>query len=64
MRSVSCFRSGKRLDLGVEHFAPHPHARKRNISATLSGVFISCPRGSFRDGLSVIRSSFICSLLS
>jgi hypothetical protein len=44
-------------------FIPHPHAFKRNISATSSGVFITCPRGSFHDGLAVIRSSFIRPLL-
>ena len=41
----------------------HPHALRRNISATSSGVFITCPRGSIHDELSVIRSSFIRSLL-
>src|SRR5262249_24584507 len=42
---------------------PHPHALRRNISATSSGVFITCPRGSTHDEPSVIRSSFIRSLL-
>jgi uncharacterized membrane protein len=38
--------------------------RFKMASATSSGVFITCLRGSFHDGLSVIRSSFIRSLLS
>ncbi|MGY3146498.1 hypothetical protein ACVWYQ_003497 [Bradyrhizobium sp. USDA 3397] len=42
---------------------PHQHALRRNISATPSGVFITCPRGSLHDEPLVIRSSFICSLL-
>jgi len=44
-------------------FTPHPHAFRRNISPTSFGVFITCPRGSIHDGLSVIRSWFIHPLL-
>jgi hypothetical protein len=42
---------------------PHPHAFRRGIPATSSGVFITCTRGSLHDGPAVMRSSFICSLL-
>lgn len=40
------------------------HPRPARISATSSGVFMGCPLGFFHSGLSVIRSSFIPSLLS
>jgi hypothetical protein len=55
-----------RLDLSV-HTADSLRNEEdinRNISATSSGVFITCPCGSLHDGLSMIRSSFIRSLLS